>query len=188
MSTKNQINLLAISGSLKSTSSNTSILRALSKFKTESVDIILFEGLDQLPHFNPENEKGTKAVSIFKEQLKKADGVIISTPEYAFGVPGTLKNALDWTVSSGELNEKPVIAISASPLYEGGSKAMTSLLLTLGALGTKMTEKSHLSIPNINKKINASAEILDPQLKEDLETILNHLIEEIHKSKMTVSG
>jgi NAD(P)H-dependent FMN reductase len=187
MSQHSKLTIIAISGSLKSTSSNTNILRALFKFKTESFDFILFDGLDQLPHFNPENEEGTKAVTNFKELLKQADGIIISTPEYAFGVPGTLKNALDWTVSSGELNEKPVIAISASPLYEGGSKAMTSLLLTLGALGTKMTEKSHLSIPNINKKINALAEILDPQLQEDLETILNHLIEEIHKSKMKVS-
>ncbi|WP_317897081.1 NADPH-dependent FMN reductase [Aurantibacillus circumpalustris] len=186
MSQAHPLNILAISGSLKSTSSNTNILRALSKFKTENIEFIVFDGLDQLSHFNPENEKGTDAVANFKEQLKKADGVIISTPEYAFGVPGTLKNALDWTVSSGELNEKPVIAISASPLYEGGKKAMTSLLLTLGALGTKMNEKSHLSIPNISKKINASAEILDPQLKEDLAKIFNHLVEEIQKSKTDV--
>jgi chromate reductase, NAD(P)H dehydrogenase (quinone) len=183
MLTKNKMMLLGISGSLKSTSSNTNILRAISQFKKDDIEFIIYEGLDELPHFNPDKEKGNAAVSRFKEHLKKADGVIISTPEYAFGVPGTLKNALDWTVSTGELNEKPVIAISASPLYEGGKKAMASLLLTLSALGTKMTDKSHLSIPNINKKINASAEILEPQLKVDLVKILNHLIEEIHKSK-----
>lgn len=177
-----KINIVALSGSLKSSSSNTTILRVISQFKTKDVNFIIYEGLDELPHFNPDKEDGDAAVSRFKEHLKKADGVIISTPEYAFGVPGTLKNALDWTVSSGELNKKPVIAISASPLYEGGRKAMTSLLLTLGALGTSMTEKSHLSIPNIQKKLNASIEILDPQLEKDLKAIFNHLIEEINKS------
>src|ERR1700749_1455607 len=108
-----KINILAISGSLKSTSSNTAILKALSKFYPDLVNFTIYQGLDELPHFNPEKEMGNDSVRKFKEQLKKADGVIISTPEYAFGVPGTLKNALDWTVSSGELNEKPVIAISA---------------------------------------------------------------------------
>ena len=172
---------MAISGSLKSTSSNTNILRAISQFKTENIDFILYTGLDELPHFNPEKEEGTPAVANFKEHLKKADGVIISTPEYAFGVPGTLKNALDWTVSSGELNEKPVIAISASPMYEGGLKAMTSLLLTLSALGTVMTEKSHLSIPNILKKINKEGDVIDPETQQDLRLIFEHLLNEIKK-------
>jgi len=181
MKPNSKINILAISGSLKSTSSNTSILRAISQFKTENIDFILFNGLDELPHFNPEKEEGTSAVANFKEHLKKADGVIISTPEYAFGVPGTLKNALDWLVSSGELNEKPVIAISASPMYEGGLKAMTSLLLTLSALGTKMNEKSHLSIPNILNKLNKSGEITDLQTNADLLELYEHLLSFIRK-------
>jgi chromate reductase, NAD(P)H dehydrogenase (quinone) len=91
-------------------------------------------------------------------------------------VPGSLKNALDWTVASGELNEKPVVAITASPLYEGGSKAMTSLLLTLGALSTNMNTQSHLSIPNISKKINNKGEVIDEQTKKDLKRIFETLL------------
>lgn len=180
-----KLKILAISGSLKSTSSNTLILKALSRLKTQTVDFKIFTGLDELPHFNPEKEEGNSAVKLFKRAVKEADGIIISTPEYAFGVPGTLKNTLDWTVSSGEFKEKPVIAISASPMYEGGLKAMNSLLLTLKALGTQMNEKSHLSIPNILKKINKDAEIMDEDTKRSLTSLYDHLLEvvETHNNK-----
>lgn len=132
------IDILGISGSLKSTSSNTNILRFISTIDPPHVSVKIFEGLDALPHFNPERTELIKTVENLRQQIKEADAVIFSTPEYAFGVPGILKNALDWLVSSGELNEKHVAAISASPLYSGGDKALASLLLTLTALGTNM--------------------------------------------------
>jgi len=179
MKSDSKLTIFAISGSLKITSSNSRILKALSKFSGHDIEFTIYEELEQLPPFNPDKEAGNASVARYKELLKNADGVIISTPEYAFGVPGTLKNALDWTVSSGELNEKPVIAISASPLYEGGAKALSSLLLTLGALGTKMTEKSHLSISDIHRKINTDSEILDKQMKIDLEFIFGLLIDQV---------
>jgi chromate reductase len=179
--------IIGISGSLKSTSTNTNILREISNYRKEEVEFILFNGLDELPHFNPQKEEGTPAVANLRSILKRADGVVFSTPEYAFGVPGTLKNALDWTVSSGELNEKPVIAISASPMYEGGSKALASLLLTLGALGTIMPENSSLSIPNILKKISPQGEVTDEDTRKSLQTIFNTLIAAI-KNKNTAHG
>jgi NAD(P)H-dependent FMN reductase len=99
-----------------------------------------------------------------------ADGVLICTPEYAFGIPGVLKNALDWTVSSGELNEKPVAAISASPLYTGGEKALASLRLTLSALGAE--DGGHLSIPSLHKVFNGNKEIADPETLQSLSRLL----------------
>lgn len=174
-----KLTILAISGSLKSTSSNTGILRVMSGFRKEETEFIVFNDLGDLPPFNPENEEGTPAVANFRKLLKEAHGVVFSTPEYAFGIPGTLKNALDWTVSSGELNEKPVIAISASPSYEGGNKALASLLLTLSALGTKMTEGSSISIASVNKKLNARGEITDEQTLHNLRSLFDHLINSI---------
>ena len=100
------MNILALSGSLKSTSTNTYILRAMEGLFPDHVSFSVFENLAMMPHFNPEDDSGNDAVHDFRKQLKRADAVIISTPEYAFGVPGVLKNALDWIVSSGELNEK----------------------------------------------------------------------------------
>lgn len=173
------INIAAISGSLKSTSSNTNILRAIVKIAPENVVVSLVEGLDRLPHFNPENEAEIEYLTNFRQQLKNADGIIFSTPEYAYGVPGVLKNALDWLVSSGELYHKPVAAISASPVFSGGEKALTSLLLTLSALGTNTNEASSLSIANIKNKMSESGEITDPGTLQSLKSVFDDLLARI---------
>lgn len=173
------INILAVSGSLKSTSANTNILRAISKIAPKNVIIHIFDGLDKLPHYNPESTNDIESVNDFRQQLRMADGVIFSTPEYAFGVPGVLKNALDWTVSSGELNKKPVVAISASPLYSGGDKALASLLLTLTALGTNLGAGSSLSIATIKSKITDTGEITCDETITELKLLLDGLLNRI---------
>lgn len=170
---------MAISGSLTSTSTNTNILRALAKIAPGNVVVEIVEVLDTLPHFNPEIKEEIISVNNFRQQIKEAEAVIFSTPEYAFGVPGVLKNALDWLVFSGELNEKPVIAISASPLHTGGDKALASLLLTLTALGTNKNSNSSLSIGNIKNKMNEAGEITDEETISSLQMILNGLLKTI---------
>lgn len=177
------IKILAISGSLRSSSTNTNILKIIGEMTGESIDFQIFEGLDTFPHFNPGFDENNEKVALFKNQIKEADGIIFCTPEYAFGVPGVLKNALDWTVSTGEFNDKPVAAISASPLNSGGDKALASLLLTLTALGTKKYEKSFLSIPNIKQKISQEGKLTDIILQKDLELILNNLLEQISNKR-----
>jgi len=82
----------------------------------ENLKITVYAGLANLPHFTPDLDNDAPgAVNDFRSQLTKSAGVIISSPEYAHGVPGVLKNALDWLVASGELYEKPVALFSASP-------------------------------------------------------------------------
>ena len=97
-----------------------------------------------------------------------ARAVIICTPEYASGIPGTLKNALDWLVSSGELVNKPVAAISASPGQGGGSIALASLAGTLRIMTAALPEDCLLSIPFVSKKLTAQGtdEETNVQLKE----------------------
>lgn len=146
---------------------------------TSTVSLSLFEGLDLLPHFNPETTGLIPQVVNFRQQIKEADAVIFSTPEYAFGVPGVLKNALDWLVSSGELNEKPVVAISASPLYSGGDKALASLLLTLTALGTNMGAKASLSIANVKNKMDEAGFVTDTETLAALQLLLENLISQV---------
>ena len=135
-----------------------------------------YEGLEELPPFHPDKAQDIPAVLHFRELLSQSDAVIISTPEYAFGIPGVLKNALDWVVSTGEFNEKPVAAISASPLTSGGDKALESLLHTLTALGTIKDEHSSLSIPAVKKKINESGKITDEDTRKQLQLLLDHLL------------
>jgi chromate reductase len=171
-----KISILAISGSIRERSSNTNILHAIATIVAKNVSYKIYEDIDKFPHFNPDTEEGNIYVADFRKQLKAVDAVIICTPEYAFGVPGVLKNALDWVVSSGELNEKPIAAISASPMYSGGDKAMASLLLTLKALGTKFTEKSSLSIAAITKKTNEHGEVTDTETINQLKLLIDELI------------
>ncbi|MDQ6611858.1 MAG: NAD(P)H-dependent oxidoreductase [Gemmatimonadota bacterium] len=109
--------LLAVSGSLRTGSVNTEVLRAIIQVAPDDVKIANYDGLARLPHFNPDDEISTQsaAVADWRAQLQNADAVIICSPEYAHGVPGVLKNALDWVVGTGEFMYKPVALINASP-------------------------------------------------------------------------
>src|SRR2546425_6156409 len=97
--------ILAVSGSLRAVSKNTAILEAARLLAPPRVEITLYTGLDTLPHFNPDldtpdGRSGPEAVADWRAGVAQADGLLISSPEYAHGLPGTLKNALDWLVSS----------------------------------------------------------------------------------------
>jgi len=177
--TNKTIVIAAISGSLKSSSSNTNILRTIARIAPDHIKVKMVEGLDKLPHFNPDNDDQITSVMHFRQQLKESDGVIFSTPEYAYGVPGVLKNALDWLVSSGELYEKPVAVISASPIFSGGDKALASLMLTLTALGSHVNANCSLSIGNIKNKIGESGEVKDAETIQALDKVLKDLINQI---------
>lgn len=133
-----KLKVLAICGSTRKSSSNLNLIKAIADLTSEAFDINIFNGLSELPHYNPDldNENAPHQVIDYRRQLKEADGVLICTPEYAIGVPGTLKNAIDWTVSSMEFSKKPVALITASL---SGEKAHKSLLGTLLIIEAKMT-------------------------------------------------
>jgi chromate reductase len=171
------MHILAISGSLRASSTNTTLVRAITRLAPEDMEFTLYEGLANLPHFSPDldGDEPPAVVHTLRKLLQEADGVLICTPEYAFGVPGVLKNALDWSVSSGEFSGKPVVAISASPLWSGGDKAHASLLLTLTALGANVPEKGKLMIPTVNKKLNANGDIVDIETMQALKMVLDAL-------------
>jgi NAD(P)H-dependent FMN reductase len=116
---RNKISILAISGSLRANSSNNAVIVTAATLVAGEVDFIIYEGLGSLPHFNGRENPAPEVIE-FRKLLSEADGVFICSPEYAFGVPGSLKNALDWTVSTGDLVNKPVALITAAT---GGDKA-----------------------------------------------------------------
>jgi chromate reductase, NAD(P)H dehydrogenase (quinone) len=130
--------IIAICGSLRAQSSNLTMLRAAA---TIAAEVEIYEGLANLPHFNPDDdvEAATPppAVVALRKKLAEADGILISSPEYAHGVPGSLKNMLDWLVSDGALVDKPVALISASPV--GGQFARDSLVETLTTMNWRVT-------------------------------------------------
>jgi chromate reductase len=175
--------ILAISGSLRIRSSNTALLHAAIALANDNLEFTIYDGLAELPHFNPDLDVDN-ALALVRElrtQVKAADAVLICTPEYANGVPGSLKNALDWIVSSGEFMNKPVSVISASPSPMGGDKAHASLLLTLSIMDAKIVEGGTIIIPFISLKLNAEGEITDSATEQGIRSLLDAIERDIDK-------
>ena len=144
------VKILAISGSLNGSSSNTALLRVIRDAASLPDEIALFEALDDIPHFSPDRERETAppAVAALRVALRDADGVLIATPEYAGGMPGVLKNALDWLVGSGELYDKRAVVVSAAPSPERGHNARESLERTLRMQGAPVCESFTVAVPH----------------------------------------
>jgi chromate reductase len=169
-----RLKILAIPGSLRAKSAHTAILKHLKTTTTEH-DILICDGIENIPNFNPEKDTDSPPATVqyLRDQLAAADGVLICTPEYAYGIPGALKNALDWTVSSGSFIDKPVAVITASGL---GEHAHASLLLVLTALNAKIAEDGTILISWIRNKMNAENEITDVQTEQDVQNVLKALL------------
>jgi len=165
--------IFTIPGSLRDGSSNHNILKFLGKLAPDNIDYTIYDSLATIPPFDPglDNDTPPRPVTELRQLITAADAVIICTPEYAFGVPGQLKNALDWLVSSGTLVDKPVILITAS---SSGEYTHPSLLRTLGALSANVVEDACLLVPFIRAKIVDG--VLDDGLKEELEKAFESLL------------
>jgi len=169
--------IIAISGSLRAQSSNASLLRAAARVAPDSVRIVMYEGMEKLPHFNPDLDGEGAApparVRELRELLIGADAILISSPEYAHGVPGSFKNLLDWLVSTGELVGKPVALLNAAPV--GGEYAQAAILETLRTMNWRVVEKGSRVKPFVRRKI--VGEVTDEEtlavLREGVGALLN---------------
>jgi NAD(P)H-dependent FMN reductase len=141
------------------------------------VDFVIYDGLINIPPFD---DVDNEPVNKFRQLIQEADGVFICTPEYAFGVPGALKNALDWTVSSGDFYNKPTALVTAS---SSGDKAHASLLQTLTALTADVAPGATLLISFIRSRLNNKGEITDESTYKGIQEVLASLITEIKLKK-----
>lgn len=155
--------VLAISGSLRAVSSNTALLQAAERLAPKGMQIRQYGGLGALPHFNPDLDVDPlpAAVADLRAQIGWADGLIISSPEYARGVPGSLKNALDWLVSSDVFPDKAVALFNASPR---ASAAQAALRLTLETMSAHMIDRACITVPLLASNKDAAAIAADPGL------------------------
>ena len=176
---KKSISILSICGSLRSNSSNYAIVNALAALVPENIDFIRYNGLADLPAFDDSLDEPLPVTEL-RKQITDADGVFICTPEYAFGVPGALKNALDWTVGSGELAGKPVAVITAAT---GGENAHASLLLTLKALSARIADEGSAIISHVRAKLDDKGNLADAKTINILKSVLDKLIVNINNSK-----
>ena len=173
------IRLLAISGSLRAVSSNTMLLRAAVALAPQEVEVHLYTGLGELPPFNPDLEDvAPLAVKDFSAQIGAADGVIISTPEYAHGVPGVLKNALDWLVGGFDFINKPVALFNASPR---STYAIASLTEILTIMSGRIVPDASITVALREKKLDEISIAAHPEIASMLRAALNVFAEAIRK-------
>lgn len=129
------IRIFAVSGSLRTVSSNTAIIRRYSDLAPPGCEIDVYDRLAELPHFNPDIENGgDKAVLELVERVRNSHAFIVSTPEYAHGIPGTLKNCLDWLVGTDAFIEKPFALISTSPRSINVRASLLEVLKTMSGI------------------------------------------------------
>jgi chromate reductase, NAD(P)H dehydrogenase (quinone) len=173
----NMVRILAIPGSLRQSSSSNQVLNTLVSIAPSGVSIEIYTGIGDLPHFNDPQESPAEVIA-FRAKIRQADAVLICTPEYAFGVPGSLKNALDWTVSSGEFVAKPVGLITAS---SQGEKGHAALQLVLTAISARIIPGATLLVSFIRSKIDTHGNVTDQALLKDLEIALQALVDGVNQ-------
>ncbi|HRI19574.1 MAG TPA: NAD(P)H-dependent oxidoreductase [Panacibacter sp.] len=171
--------IVAIPGSLRAGSSTHAIIKAFAGKLPADVEFEIYNVLQTLPHFNDSDEIPV-AVNELRNLIMSADGILFCTPEYAFGIPGSLKNALDWMVGSTVLTNKPTAVITAAT---GGDKAHASLLLVLTALSAKVTGNSKLLISFVRSKLNEKGEVKDAATAQAIASVATALITSINNSE-----
>ncbi len=130
--------LLTVSGSLRTGSSNSTLLAAAARVAPAGIAVTPFAAIGELPAFSPDVDEGDgpvpPSVAAWRAALARADAVLFSSPEYAHGVPGAFKNALDWIVGSGELADKRVGLLSASAASQFAHPQIVEVLRTMSAI------------------------------------------------------
>ena len=160
------VQVLAISGSLRRSSSNSALVAAAARLAPAGVQISIFDGLADLPAFNPDfdQERTPDAVVRFRTQLRTSGAILISAPEYAHGIPGALKNALDWVVGSGELIGKPIGLVNTSAR---ATHAWQSLVETLTVMSATVVPGASIVIP-LQGPTDAGMIMDEPALRDPL--------------------
>ena len=164
------LRFLALSGSLRAASSNTALLRAALALAPAEVSVEIYENMGELPHFNPDLESALPPlIADLRARVAAADGIVICTPEYVHGLPGSFKNLLDWLVSGGELWDKPVAVWSVAGR---GAFARASLLEILKTLMARVLE---ISVPLGTNAVSAEQIAADANLVQQLRDALQTL-------------
>jgi chromate reductase, NAD(P)H dehydrogenase (quinone) len=178
--------ILAISGSLRAQSTNTTLLLAATRLAPPDVQIDLYKGLGDLPLFNPDLDgKEPDAVREFQAALAAADGILICSPEYAHGVSGAMKNALDWLVSDVALVGKSVALINASPR---ATYAQEALLETLRTMSWNVVSEASRTVPVPRPGLSVDEILGDDILRAELDRAIRELMAAISQSRRIPGG
>ena len=176
-SVKAPTRVLAISGSLRAASINTAVLEVLARLAPDGVNVLVYRDLASLPPFNPDDdiEDGPKPepVDTFRHLVGASDAIVIAAPEYAHGLPGVLKNALDWLVASETFAGKRVVLVNASPRAFHAQASLREILTTMAA---RFVTEAFATLPLGAKALSVDDILADPpcvrRLKESLDALV----------------
>jgi NAD(P)H-dependent FMN reductase len=139
----------------------------------------LYDGLGTLPPFNPDHEDALpEEVVGLRTRVHAAHVLVISTPEYAGALPGSLKNLLDWTIGDsgeGSIYEKPVAWLNVSP--RGAAGAHAELRSVLGYAHAVLLEEACSFVPVTGAMIDADGFIADPEARRQLSAMAAELVQ-----------
>jgi NAD(P)H-dependent FMN reductase len=173
--------ILLVSGSLRANSTNTAVLRTAQAVAPEGIEAVLYEGMADLPHFNPDDDaEGAPvhpAVARLRAGIAAADALLFSTPEYAGALPGSFKNLLEWTVGDAGTYDKPIAWINASgpAAPTGAADAHDSLRKVLRYVHANVIEAACTRIPVERGAVGDDGLIADPAIRERIVGVLTAL-------------
>lgn len=168
---------LAISGSLRAASINSALLRAAARLWVPAVELRLCRTIAELPLFNPDLEASLPApVAAFHAEVAAAEALVIASPEYAHGVSGTIKNALDWLVSFEPFVGKPVAVWNASPRAHHADAALKETLRTMSA---RIVVPACASIPLLGAHLREDDMVENPEVSRVVRQALQALHDDV---------
>ena len=166
--------ILLISGSTRSASTNSALVRTAAAFPPDGIEPTLYAGLADLPHFNPDDDADPlpSTVASLRSAIAYADAVLICTPEYAGTLPGSMKNLLDWTVGGTEMTDKPVAWVNAAADSRRGGGAHATLATVLGYVQARVVVEACADVPVSRDAIGADGLISDERIRADIRAAL----------------
>lgn len=165
--------ILAISGSLRKASLNTALLRAVARIAPTGIEVSLYRGLGDFPLFNPDIETPEPAsVAAFREQILASDALLIASPEYAHGVTGVIKNALDWMVGNESFVQKPVALLNVSPR---ATHAQAALRETISTMSAYLVDEASIVVPILGSGLSEDEIVEHPEINPALLAALRSL-------------
>ena len=178
------IRVLGISGSLRRVSSNSALIRAAARVAPAGVELSIYGELGDIPPFNPDLDTDAvpAVVGRFRAALAASDAILISSPEYAHGVSGVLKNALDWVVSSGELIDMPIALINASARATHAHAALCETLTTMSGCVVK---EASITVPLTGAALDADGNFEDASLSTLLRSAIETLVDATRERRVS---
>ena len=178
--------ILAVSGSLRADSTNTRLLRAAMQLTPPDVEIRLTSQVARLPLFNPDlDARAIESVARWIQEVRWADGIVISTPEYARGYPGSLKNAFDWLVDTDAHVDKPFMLLSATSRSTIAQDTFTRVLETMS--GVHVAGASTI-VPLLGTKLDIPDIVGNPEFAKQIREAVGIFAVELRRRAMVAAG